>query len=302
MGVRRRPARRRAPPPCVRPEDGDVLMTDGPFAEGKEHLGGFSIIEAPDLDAALEWGRKARRARPRCRSRCGRSRTCTDRMPAVRRTSSVSSARSTAARSPSWSASSATSTSPRRRSRTRSPSAVRALAGRRRCRRARPAGSSPPPATGRSTGCAARRPATDRHAQAALLHAARRAGRGGTRARRPAAPDLHLLPPGARPRRPGRADPAAARRPDDAGDRPRVPRARADDGPAARPGQGARSATPASRTGCPREAELPDRLRGGARRRLPDLQRGLHGQRRATRWSATTCAPRRSGSAGCWPS
>ena len=42
----------------VRLKDGDVLMTDGPFAEGKEHLGGFTIIKAPDLDAALEWGRK----------------------------------------------------------------------------------------------------------------------------------------------------------------------------------------------------------------------------------------------------
>jgi hypothetical protein len=38
--------------------DGDVLMTDGPFAEGKEHLGGFTIIDVPDLDAALEWGRR----------------------------------------------------------------------------------------------------------------------------------------------------------------------------------------------------------------------------------------------------
>jgi hypothetical protein len=43
----------------VRPQDGDVLTTDGPFTEGKEHLGGFTVIEAPDLDAALEWGRKA---------------------------------------------------------------------------------------------------------------------------------------------------------------------------------------------------------------------------------------------------
>jgi hypothetical protein len=39
----------------VRVRDGDVLMTDGPFAEGKEHLGGFTVIEAPDLDAALAW-------------------------------------------------------------------------------------------------------------------------------------------------------------------------------------------------------------------------------------------------------
>jgi len=43
----------------MRLKDGDVLMTDGPFAEGKEYLGGLSIIQAPDLDAALEWGRKA---------------------------------------------------------------------------------------------------------------------------------------------------------------------------------------------------------------------------------------------------
>jgi hypothetical protein len=42
----------------VRVRDGDVLMTDGPYAEGKEHIGGFTIIRAPDLDAALEWGRK----------------------------------------------------------------------------------------------------------------------------------------------------------------------------------------------------------------------------------------------------
>ncbi len=46
----------------LRPEDGDVLATDGPFAEGKEHLGGFTVIEAADLDAALEWGRKLARA------------------------------------------------------------------------------------------------------------------------------------------------------------------------------------------------------------------------------------------------
>ena len=46
----------------VRMEDGDVVTTDGPYIEGKEHIGGFTIIKAPDLDAALEWGRKAARA------------------------------------------------------------------------------------------------------------------------------------------------------------------------------------------------------------------------------------------------
>jgi len=39
----------------VRVQDGDVLTTDGPYTEGKEHVGGFTIVEAPDLDAALGW-------------------------------------------------------------------------------------------------------------------------------------------------------------------------------------------------------------------------------------------------------
>lgn len=43
-------------------EGGEVLMTDGPFLEGKEHIGGVWVIKAPDLDAALAWGRKAARA------------------------------------------------------------------------------------------------------------------------------------------------------------------------------------------------------------------------------------------------
>jgi hypothetical protein len=42
----------------VRISEGEVLTTDGPFAESKEHLGGFYIIEADDLDAALAWASK----------------------------------------------------------------------------------------------------------------------------------------------------------------------------------------------------------------------------------------------------
>ena len=42
----------------VRVTDGEVLCTDGPFTEGKEHIGGFTIVRAPDLDAALAWGRR----------------------------------------------------------------------------------------------------------------------------------------------------------------------------------------------------------------------------------------------------
>jgi hypothetical protein len=46
----------------VRVKDDEVLTTDGPFAETKEQLGGFWVIEAPDLDDALAWAAKATRA------------------------------------------------------------------------------------------------------------------------------------------------------------------------------------------------------------------------------------------------
>jgi hypothetical protein len=42
----------------VRATDGEVLTTDGPFAETKEQLGGFWVIKAADLDAALAWAAK----------------------------------------------------------------------------------------------------------------------------------------------------------------------------------------------------------------------------------------------------
>lgn len=40
----------------------DVLVTDGPYVELKEYLGGFTVVDAPDLDAALAWGRRLARA------------------------------------------------------------------------------------------------------------------------------------------------------------------------------------------------------------------------------------------------
>jgi hypothetical protein len=46
----------------LRAQGDDVLMTDGPFAEGKEQIGGLSIVRAEDLDGALEWGRRLARA------------------------------------------------------------------------------------------------------------------------------------------------------------------------------------------------------------------------------------------------
>ena len=42
----------------IRSADADVSMTDGPYAETKEQMGGFWVIEAADLDAALEWAGK----------------------------------------------------------------------------------------------------------------------------------------------------------------------------------------------------------------------------------------------------
>jgi len=46
----------------VRAADGEVSMTDGPYAEAKEQIGGFTVIEAADLDEALEWARKGSEA------------------------------------------------------------------------------------------------------------------------------------------------------------------------------------------------------------------------------------------------
>jgi len=48
----------------VRCKDGDMLTTDGPYAEGKEHLGGFVVVQAQDLDGALAWAGKLARAIP----------------------------------------------------------------------------------------------------------------------------------------------------------------------------------------------------------------------------------------------
>jgi hypothetical protein len=46
----------------VREEGGEVVVTDGPFSESKEHIGGFWIIGVDDLDAALAWAAKATKA------------------------------------------------------------------------------------------------------------------------------------------------------------------------------------------------------------------------------------------------
>ena len=50
------PSNDKALPP---PPDGIVSITDGPYLEAKEHIGGFWILQCADMDEALAWGRKA---------------------------------------------------------------------------------------------------------------------------------------------------------------------------------------------------------------------------------------------------
>ena len=46
----------------LRHQSGEIVTTDGPFIESKEQIGGITVLKAPDLDAALAWGRKLARA------------------------------------------------------------------------------------------------------------------------------------------------------------------------------------------------------------------------------------------------
>src|SRR5688500_8856294 len=46
----------------LRHQGGKVVLTDGPFIESKEQIGGITIVKAPDLDVALGWGRKLAQA------------------------------------------------------------------------------------------------------------------------------------------------------------------------------------------------------------------------------------------------
>jgi hypothetical protein len=46
----------------LRQQGGGIVTTDGPFIESKEQIGGITILKAPDLDAALGWGRRLAQA------------------------------------------------------------------------------------------------------------------------------------------------------------------------------------------------------------------------------------------------
>ena len=120
--------------------------------------------------------------------------------------------------------------------------------------------------------------------------------------RRPPAPDLHHLPPGAVHGRTGRAHAAAARRAHDDGDRPRLPGLRGDRRAAHRARQAHARRRRACRSRCPSagRARRPPRVR--ARGDLPDLQRGLRGDRRRATGSGRSWSRRRCGSAASSPS
>ena len=158
----------------------------------------------------------------------------------------------------------------------------RAVAARRRPRQPRRLARRRPPATGPSTASAATARWPRRRGCSRCPRRRRTTDGRDDVSRRAARADLHLLPSGARDRGAGGAHAADARRPHHRRDRPRLPRARADDGPAARAGQaqdqGRRDPVPgAARPPAARPA------RRGARGRLPDLQRGLRRPRRPGR-------------------
>ena len=253
----------------VQVRNGETLVTDGPFAETKEALGGFYLIEAESLDEAIEWAARIPSARD------GHDRDPAGRRPlGDRRIDDLARAY--------------------RDERARciailgrvlgdldlAEDAVQdafVMAAERWPRDGTPANP------GAWIVATARNRAIDRirreqtlARKTELLARARAAARrrGGRDSRRAARADLRLLPPGARRRRAGRADAEPRRRPDDAGDRARVPRPRADARAAAR----AREAEdPRRRHPAPRAAGAPPAgaAAHGARGDLPRLQRGL---------------------------
>ena len=155
---------RRARPRWCGSPDGETLVTDGPFAEGKEHVGGFTIVKAPDLDAALAMGRQAGPGH----HPAGRGAAVPGRRPGTE--PGVPAHPRLGDRGCLPRAVRPRGRRPGRRLRRHRPRRGGGPGGVRRGRRpagrppgrprARPAGSSPPPATRPSTGSAARPPAT----------------------------------------------------------------------------------------------------------------------------------------------
>ena len=248
---------RRTPPPSSGSQSGATTMTDGPFAETKEQLGGFWVIQCDGPRRGAGLGREVRRGLhgpgrgPAVRADPALSRPWTH-GPGERLPGGVRPLRGHAG------------PPPRRHRPRRGGGPGRVRGGRAR------SGRRLPPNPGAWIVTTARNRAIDRlrrestrearHAQALLLHQPDEPTEVG-----PVRDDqLRLIftccHPALVPARADRAHPAAARRAGDAGDRPGLPRARGDHRPADRAGQEEDPRRRASRTGCPTAAELPDRL------------------------------------------
>ena len=238
----------------------ETVLTDGPYLESKELIGGFWIIDAPDLDVAIALGSRGQRRMPGARrgapvpGHAGRlSPIMAGRTPEDRSTDVAAVFRSESGRAVAtlvryfgdidvaeeavqeafvvaverWPVDGVPP----------SPAGWIITTARRR-------GSGPGAARVHARSAAGRVGADPRRRRA------RTTGGGGCGARRPVAPDLHLLPPVAGACVACRADAPARRRAADPGDRPGVPGAGADDGPAARPRQAQDPRRATSRTGC----------------------------------------------------
>ena len=183
----------------VRVRDGERIVTDGPFAETKESLGGVFLIDLPDLDEAIRArGARSRRRRDTARSRSGRF--CNNDCMQLERRARLPGGVGPCRRDP--------HPRPRRPRARRGRGAgrvrdrARALAARRRAAHARrldrhdrpqPRDRPDPPGEGLPAQGRAHRPAPG---------AARRGGRRERDPRRAARARLHVLPPGARRREP----------------------------------------------------------------------------------------------------
>ena len=251
----------------VRVRDGERSSPTARSPRPRRWLGGYYLIDVPDLDEALDVGRQDPERRRRLdRGAAGHGGCPPRREPRPR---GVERAFREEARARPRHADPPL----RRRLRPRRGRAAgRVRRGARRPGRAtacpeRPAPGSPPPrGAARSTGCAASaaRPAERLRGAGARCGAEDDEPRGAPdmRRRRPPAPDLHLLPPGARARGPRRADAAHARRADDAEIARGFLVQRGDDGRSGWCAPSARSPPPASPTRCRATTSCPTRLAG----------------------------------------
>ena len=296
--------RRRATTVRVSEKGGEVLTTDGPYAETKEALTGFYLLECADLDEAIAWAAKipaawggAVEVRPVIDFGAADARVTAHDEPADARPWPSWSARRAATSSPPSPAGPATSRSPRTPSRTRR---VRALETWPR--------DGVPDEPGRLAAHVARRRAVDlirreaargdkEAAAMQVVHPRRGAGAVGRR-RRPAAAGLHLLPPQPGARDPGGPGPAHAVRPD----HPEVARALlVSEASMAKRLTRARQKIQQAHIPyrVPADHELPAAAgRRCSRRRTWSSTRGT--PRRPVRgWCATSSSTRRSGWPGC---